>query len=64
MGDWMKKVRGLNKKKNLIDTDSSTVITRGERGGGKQKRVSVEWTVIGDLTWGGEHTVQYTNDLL
>ena len=34
MGGWVKKVKGLSKKKKkpLIDTDNSVVITRGKGG--------------------------------
>ena len=37
------------------------MITRGKGGGGKQKRVNGE---LRDLTWSGEHTIHYTDDVL
>ena len=37
-GDWLKKMKALNKKK-LIDTDNSMVTTRGKERRGRQKKV-------------------------
>ena len=58
---WVRKVKGLSNKNNS-DTDHSMVITKRERGlaGGRRGSTVVE----GELTWNGEHTVQYTDDLL
>ena len=46
---WGKKVTGLNKEKNLIDTDSSMVITRG-KGDGEVEEGEGEYRVTEDLT--------------
>ena len=46
---WGKKVKGLNKEKNLIDTDSSMVITRG-KGDGEVEEGEGEYMVTEDLT--------------
>ena len=39
------------------------VTTRGKGGRRRQKRTEWSYTVVeGDLTWGNEHTAQYTDD--
>ena len=44
---------------------NSMVIIRGKEGGGMQKRVNGGQMVMeGDLTLSGEHTMQYTDDVL
>ena len=51
------------KKKKLID--HSLVITREKVGKGEVEYGKGEIIVMeGGLTWGGEHTVQYTDDIL
>ena len=47
----------------LIDTDKSVGITGGKGEWGLQKKVK-GWgsMVMEDLTWGSEHTIQYTDD--
>ena len=55
----------FSKEKNPSDTDNSMVITRGKGSGRGQKRVNGGQMVMeGDLIWGGEHTIQYTDDVL
>ena len=52
-GDWLKKMKALNKKK-LIDTDNSMVTTRGKERRGRQKKVKGEINGDGrrlDLGW-------------
>ena len=39
------------------------VITRGKGDGGKQRIKGREMEMEGDLTWGDEHTMQYTEDV-
>ena len=59
---WVKKVKGLREKKpkNLIDTDNSVLITRGERGLGEvEQDMGGQMAMEGDLTCWGEHTIQY-----
>ena len=59
MGHWVKKNKGIKKKK-LTDTDNSMVITRGkgevEEGKG---RISNDGRRL-DLGW---RSIQYTNDI-
>ena len=54
------KGEGIKKKKRketkLTDTANNMVITRGEGG--------VGMVMEGDLTWGGEHAIEYTDDEL
>ena len=61
----MKKVKGL-RKKTLIDTDNSMYgDDQGHRGWGQtQEGEGGEVVTEVDLTWGGEHTIQYTDDVL
>ena len=51
------KCEGSKQTKNLADTDTNTVITRGKGGGGG--RMVME----GSLIWGGKHTLQYRDDI-
>ena len=39
LGRLSEKGEGIQQKENLIDTDSSMVITKGKGGGGRKKRV-------------------------
>ena len=61
----MKKSEGI-KKKTLIDTDKNMLITRGKGGQDRKSQKSVKGQIVmaGDLTWGGEHTIQHTDDVL
>lgn len=54
------------KQKALIDTDNSMLVSRGEGGGGRLKRVKgVQYKgAEGDSILGGEHTLQLTGDIL
>ena len=63
---WAKKVKGLSKEKNLIDTDNSVVITRsmGWAGEVDECEGGMNGDGRGHLTWGGEHTIQYIDDVL
>ena len=47
------------RKKTLIDTDNSMGTPEGKAVGEGGQMV-----MGGDLTWGGEHTIQYTDDVL
>ena len=47
-----------------MDTDNSSVITRGEGGGGVEEGEGSQMVMEGELTWGGEHTIQCTDDVL
>ena len=48
-----------------MDPDNSTVSTRRKSGLRETERLQGEYMVMeGDLTWGGEHTTQYTDDVL
>ena len=58
-----KKGEGWSKTK-LMDTDNSSVITRGEGGGGVEEGEGSQMVMEGELTWGGEHTIQCTDDVL
>ena len=61
----MKKVKGLSKKKIPIYTDNSMVINR-KKGGWGEVEEGKGW-VSGDgrrLDLGGEHILQYTDDVL
>ena len=53
------------KPTNFIDTENSTVITRGE-GGWRQIEAAKGGQLVmeGDVTWGGERTVLCTDDVL
>ena len=52
-------------KQKLTDTDKNLMVTRGKGGRRKQMWVKgVKYTVMEDLTWGGGHTIQYTDDVL
>lgn len=57
--------KGMNKqnKAKLIYTDNILVVTRGKRYVGRVKWVKgVKCTVMnGDETFGGEHTIMYTD---
>ena len=66
MGAWVKKAKGLSKEKNNSNTDNTAVITRGKGGGGWEKRVRGGGRNVleGNLTLGGNHTIQYTDDVL
>ena len=54
-------IRKTNKQK-LIDTDNSMVVTRGQ-GAGVVKVKGVKYTETEDLTLGGGHTMQHTDDV-
>ena len=43
--------------------DKVPVITRWEGGEGGRKGTGGQRVMEGDLTWGGEHTIQYTDDV-
>ena len=50
---------------NLLDTDNSLVITTGKGEWGHVEMVKEDEMVIqGELTWDGEHTIIYTDDVL
>ena len=62
----MKKVKGLSKtkKKNLHRHRQQYDDDQRERGVGEAEEGKGEQTVTeGGLTWGGEHTTQYTDDI-
>lgn len=51
----------MGRRERLRDTDKSLVTARGKgngRGGGGYKG---DRMMDGDLTWGNEHTIQYTD---
>ena len=51
-------------KRKLTDTDNSVVvITREEVGWGEVKESKGGIVMEGDMTWGDEHTIQYTVDV-
>lgn len=58
---WYIKQKTTNK---LIDTENSMVVTRGESGWGKIKRIKgIKYMMMkGDQTLGGEHTMVYTDN--
>lgn len=48
-----------------MDRDNSVVTARGREGGGEGKRVQGRSMVMDrDLTWDGDRTIQYTDDVL
>ena len=60
----MNKQEKHTNKPRLIDTDNSMVVTRG-KGVGVVKGEGVKYRVTkDDLTSGGRHTMQYTDDVL
>ena len=52
------------RKKTLAGTDNSMVRTRGKGVGEAEEGKGGQMDVEGDLTWGGEHTIRYTDDVL
>ena len=61
----MKKRKGLSKK--FTDTDNCTGISRGQVVCEKvEEGKGWGWGMVmeGELTLGGEHTIQYTDDVL
>ena len=63
---WEIKLKATNKqnKQKLVDTYNDIVVTRGKKGWGKEIN-GVKYMVIeGDLTLGGEHSMEYINDVL
>ena len=64
VGVWVKGVKGLNKEKHRHRQQCGDC--QRERGsGGRWRRVKEgEMVMEGHLTWGGEHTIQYTDDVL
>ena len=58
--------KGKGIKKTLIDPDNSMVITRGKGGWGQSRKGHKVGQMVmeGDLTSGGEHIIQYTDNVL
>ena len=52
------------RKAHLADTDNSLVMTRGRGVGQEEEGEGGQMVMEGDLTWGGEHTLQCTHDIL
>ena len=57
-----KATKEQTRKKTLVDTDNSMAITRGKGCGEQQRAKGLKYMAIEkDLTWGGGHTMQYTD---
>ena len=66
MHSWVKKARGsCNKYKKLIQTQTvAWWLPEGKGVGEGEEGMGVQMVMGGDLTWGGEHIIQYTDDVL
>ena len=50
-------------KQKLLDRDNNMVDTKGKRGDGVVKVKGVKYMLTEDLTLGGGHTMQYTDNV-
>lgn len=48
----------------LMDTDNRMLTTRGKGVGEVEQGEGGSMVMEGELTWGGEHTMPYTGDVL
>ena len=58
-GELGERGEGSEQTNKVTETDNTCMATTRGKGGWGNKQMVVD----GDLTWGGEHTVQYTEDV-